>query len=252
MFDDKLLTVDFSEYNKIVTREIIATKNEEDDYPDDSMEIDMGDQYNEMDTYTPNDSSEESEIETPEEEDKEEDEKVDEKVDESPIIQETEDLPDEEIEESEDVLTEQKKPEDGISIFEIYNKRNKKKNVIVESLLIDNTVDTIERIIKSSLSSCGISKAESTIVLGLILDKMLHASDDEVIAPDFLDTTLGDLITNKDVAKIVKKSVVDALSGIDNPGLETLWSESNLEEPKKEEVKGPVNKAVKDEYKEEE
>lgn len=247
MFDDKLLTVDFSEYNKIVTREIIATKNEEDDYPDDSMEIDMCDQYNEMDTYTPNDSSEEAETETTEEEGIEE-----EKVDESPLIQETEDLPDEEIEESEDALTEQKKPEDGISIFEIYNKRNKKKNVIVESLLIDNTVDTIERIIKSSLSSCGISKAESTIVLGLILDKMLHASDDEVIAPDFLDTTLGDLITNKDVAKIVKKSVVDALSGIDNPGLETLWSESSLEEPKKEEVKGPVNKAVKDEYKEEE
>ena len=81
MFDDKLLTVDFSEYNKIVTRAIIATKNEEDDYPDDSMEIDMGDQYNKMDTYTPNDSSEEAKTETTEEEGIEE-----EKVDENDIV----------------------------------------------------------------------------------------------------------------------------------------------------------------------
>ena len=237
--ENELLTVNFDEFNTVVTRGIIATKavpeDEVDFDSDDALSVDMGElgPVEPVDSYEPTDG----EVETP--------------VD--PELEPVEDT--EDIEETEDITEESSKPQaTGDSLLEIYTRRNKKKkNKIVESLLVDNTVDTIEQIIKSSLQACGISKAETVVVLGLILDRMLHASDTDVVAPDFLDSTFGELITNKDVAKTVKKAVVNALSGLDNPDLNATWSTSMSEyEPETEKVKEVISKAVKDKPEEEE
>lgn len=239
MFDEKCLEVNFDDFDKIVTREIIATKSSpegEFDFDDeDALSVDMGEigPAEPIDSYEPTDAASEEEKgpETDEE-----------------AIEETED-----IVESSDTIDTLCGGNTGTSILEMYNKRNKKKNKIVESLLVDNTVDTIEQIVKSSLAATGISKAEATVVLGLILDRLLHASDNDVVAPDFLDSTFGELIGNKDVAKIVKKAVEDALCGIDNPGLNTLWTNSDSKgEPEVAEVKEVISKAVKDKPEEEE
>lgn len=210
MFDDELVKIDFSEFDTVVVTQINANKSPEleDDFGEDALDVDMGG-YGEVvpidgDSYEPVTG-----VEVPEDGEEKEEEKEEE-------LEETED-----IEESKIVV-----PETGTSILEMYNHRNRKTNKIVESLLVDNTVDSITQVFNATMKSFGISKAETTIVLGLVLDKMLHASDDDIVSPDFLDSTLGDLVKNKDAQKIIKKAVTAALSGVDNPGVETMWADS--------------------------
>ena len=217
MFNDDLMKVDFSEFDSVVVTQIDAKKapDMDDDFGEDALDVDMNGYGEPMpiggDSYEPVTGVE---VPVPEEDEEEEPE---EKTEECNSLEETEDL-----EESKIVVT-----GTGTSILEMYNQRNRKRNKIVESLLVDNTVDSITQSFNLTMKSFGISKAETTIVLGLILDRMLHASDDDIVSPDFLDSTLGDLIKNKDAEKIIKKAVTDALSGVDNPGLETIWVDSN-------------------------
>ena len=217
MFNDDLMKVDFSEFDSVVVTQIDAKKapDMDDDFGEDALDVDMNGYGEPMpiggDSYEPVTGVE---VPVPEEDEEEEPE---EKTEECNSLEETEDL-----EESKIVVT-----GTGTSILEMYNQRNRKRNKIVESLLVDNTVDSITQAFNLTMKSFGISKAETTVVLGLILDRMLHASDDDIVSPDFLDSTLGDLIKNKDAEKIIKKAVTDALSGVDNPGLETIWADSN-------------------------
>lgn len=203
---DELLKINFDEFDSVVVTHVDARKapDMDEEFGEDSLDIDMGGYGEAMpldtDSYEPTTG-----VEVPVDGEEEEEEKD---------LEETED-----IEESTIVKT-------GTSILEMYNSRNRKRNKIVESLLVDNTVDSISQVFNLTMKSFGISKAESTVVLGLILDRMLHASDDDVVSPDFLDATLGDLVKNKDAEKIIKKAVTDALSGVDNPGIETQWADS--------------------------
>ena len=106
----------------------------------------------------------------------------------------------------------------GKSIMDLYEARkNRPNNKIVESLLVDDTVSNIEQCLKSILDAHGISKAQSVITIGLILDRMLKASDDEVAAPEFLDQIINELVETDDMKDVVKKAVEDALEGKDNP-----------------------------------
>lgn len=104
------------------------------------------------------------------------------------------------------------------SLAQMYeSKRAKKKNKIVEALLVDNTVDDIERVLKDTLDSHGISAAERVSVLGLILDRMLHASDEEVEAPEYLNDMIGDVVEDKEIADLISDTVQKVLNGDTEP-----------------------------------
>lgn len=111
----------------------------------------------------------------------------------------------------------------GRSLADLYESRQRRqRNKLVESLLVDNTVQTIEDVLTQTLKAHGISKAESIVTIGLILDRMLNASDDDVAAPEFLDGIINQLVDNKDIQKIVKGAVENALEGkepLPAPGL---------------------------------
>ena len=106
----------------------------------------------------------------------------------------------------------------GKSLMDFYESRRRKTtNKLVESLLIDSTVDTIVQVLTQTLSSFGIAKAQAMGVIGLILDRMLKADSDEVAAPEFLQDVVGDVVNNKDIEKVVKKAIEDALEGTTHP-----------------------------------
>lgn len=121
------------------------------------------------------------------------------------------------------------------SIMQIYeNKKKKTKNRIVESLLVDNVVDDIERTLKSTLDAHGISAAERATILGLILDRMLHASDEEIEAPEYIETVITDVVEDDTIADIVKDAVESALDGETEPREETIKVETTVETPEGE------------------
>lgn len=104
------------------------------------------------------------------------------------------------------------------SMMDFYESRRRKStNKLVESLLVDSTVDSIVKVLTQTLSSFGIAKAQSISVIGLILDRMLKADSDEVSAPEFLQDVVGDVVNNKDIEKLVKKAIEDALEGDNHP-----------------------------------
>lgn len=141
---------------------------------------------------------------------------------------------------------------EGKSLADIYESRkNKQRNKIVEALLVDSTIETIEDSLKSILNASGISKAESIVVIGLILDRMLNANDDEVAAPEFLDSTINELVDNKDIIDVVKTAVEKALEGdehpapglVDTEAIATVISSEDDQEPKVINSEGEEKKA---------
>lgn len=229
--EDSIFDVDFDEFDKVVAREIIASKKEEEDEEflmgadtEYSDELDADD-FEDGILVSVDDLEDEGFEEIESTEEVEECSGKPETIKEEEQIElETADGPIEEkcgaIEEKCEQVEEcnSKPVKEHKSILSIYESRkSKKKNKLVESLLVDSTVDSIEQTLKDILRSHGISNAEAVTTIGLILDRMLHADDDEVAAPEFLPDTIGEIVDNEDIHDVVVKAVEDALENPDNP-----------------------------------
>lgn len=149
----------------------------------------------------------------------------------------------------------------GKSIIDYYElRKGKQRNKIVEALFVDSTIENIETSLKAVLNAAGISKAESIVVIGLILDRMLNANDTEIAAPEFLETTISALIDNKDIIDVVKKAVERALEddALPAPGLvdvenqATVISSEDNQEAKTINAEGKEEKAEVTDKQEEE
>ena len=210
--DEDLMDIDFEEFDEIIAKEVIAKKAEDeigdeviadddfDEFDDELLDIDDG--YLDVEEIE-DEVEEEPTEEEPLEEPAEEEEIIDETGDAGPIEDEPE--------------MESAKPSTK-SLLQIYeDRRSRKKNKIVESLLVDNTVEDIERVLKDTLDSHGISAAERVSVLGLILDRMLHASDEEIEAPEYLNDMIGDVVEDKDIADLISDTVQKVLDGDTEP-----------------------------------
>lgn len=206
MFDD--VTIDFDEFDKVIAKEITLEKEPED------LSNDLED-FLDIDFDTPQD----------------EDTEIEEKPINEPADEVKEDIedPDVETDEKEPLCNEDETSEDEPehflehkSLAQIYeSKQSRKKNKLVESLLVDNVVDDITNVLTSTLKSHGVTKAETIVTLGMILNKMLNASDAEVTAPDFLDGVIGEYVDNADLNKVILKSIEQALeSNGPVPGIE--------------------------------
>lgn len=179
--------LDFDEFDKVVTKSqiTVATKDDEEEKEDD-IEIDE-DEFDIEDLEVMDDDVEE----IPEEE--EEEEIVDDK--------------------DEEVIEDSVKKK-GKSILEVYESRQKRSmNPIVESVLCNNTVDTIVNVLQSTMRAHGIPNAQSFAVLGIILDKMLHASDEDVASEEFISSVVGELVTADDLKSIIIGAIEHAISG---------------------------------------
>lgn len=206
MFDNELmLDIDFSEFDKVVGFQ--AEKSKEEDLDGEvGVEVSLDD-IEGLDDYSEDDLSnydagidfESTAEELPVEE-------VGEEVEASP----------EEEEEEEEILNDSIKLRSLAEVYEL--RKSFKVNKLVESILVDSVVDSVYDIMTGTLRSHGISKANSIVVLGLLLDRMLKADDNEVARPEFLKDTLGDLLDNKDILDIVHKAVQDALEYNPNCG----------------------------------
>lgn len=124
------------------------------------------------------------------------------------------------VDEKEDVK--ESKKTSRRSLLDIYKESRtpKRKNAIVESLLVDSTVETIEQTLSSQFKAMGISRAEYIITLGMILDRMVHADDSEIKAPDFLQDSIGSVLdeTNKDaLGDVIASAIEKALSNRSKP-----------------------------------
>lgn len=180
--------LDFDEFDKVVTKSqiTVATKDEEEEEKEDDIEIDE-DEFDIEDLEVMDDDVEEIP------EDNEEEEIVDDK--------------------DEEVIEDSVKKK-GKSILEVYESRQKRSmNPIVESVLCDNTVDTIVNALQSTMRAHGIPNAQSFAVLGIILDKMLHASDEDVASEEFISSVVGELVTADDLKSIIIGAIEHAISG---------------------------------------
>lgn len=176
--------LDFDEFDKVVTKSqiTVATKEEKED----DIEIDE-DEFDIEDLEVMDDDVEEIP------EDNEEEEIVDDK--------------------DEEVIEDSVKKK-GKSILEVYESRQKRSiNPIVESVLCNNTVDTIVNVLQSTMRAHGIPNAQSFAVLGIILDKMLHASDEDVASEEFISSVVGELVTADDLKSIIIGAIEHAISG---------------------------------------
>ena len=80
---------------------------------------------------------------------------------------------------------------------------------------------------------------------------MLNANDDEVAAPEFLDSTINELVDNKDIIDVVKTAVEKALEGdehpapglVDTEAVATVISSEDNQEPKVINSEGEEKKA---------
>ena len=121
------------------------------------------------------------------------------------------------------------------SIAQIYeSKKARQRNKIVECLLVDNVVDDIERVLKSTLDAHGVAAIDRVTILGLILDRMMHASDTEIEAPEYIDSVIEDVVEDKDIAELVKDAVESALDGEKNPRIDAIKVETTIETPEGE------------------
>lgn len=234
--EDSIFDVDFDEFDKVVAREIIATKEAEEDeaflngddlsYEDDFDDADFEDGVLvSMDDLDVEDDGEDIEIKDTEEveecggkpEKVTEEEQIELETEDGPLVEKCDAIEEKcnKVEEKCDAKKEVKEHKSLLSIYE--NRKARKKNKLVESLLVDNTVDSIEQSLKSILGAYGISRAEAITTIGLILDRMLNADDDEVAAPEFLQDTIGEIVDNDDIHEVVVKAVEDALENPDNP-----------------------------------
>lgn len=130
----------------------------------------------------------------------------------------------------------------GRSIMDLYEARKRRQNnPLVESLLTDNVVDQICTSLNSVLDGHGISRAQQYATLGMILDRMLKAGDQDITDPIFMDSVLGELVDTEDLKGVIKKAVEDAIEG-KQPNLkpiedivnepEELSTEAEIEKPK--------------------
>lgn len=176
--------LDFDEFDKVVTKSqiTVATKDDEED------DIEIGE--DEFDI-------EDLEV------------MVDDDIEEVP-----EDKEEEIVDDKEEEVIEDSVKKKGKSILEVYESRQKRSmNPIVESVLCDNTVDTIANALQSTMRAHGIPKAQSFAVLGIILDKMLHASDEDVASEEFISSVVGELVTADDLKSIIIGAIEHAISG---------------------------------------
>lgn len=203
---EELLDIDFDEFDEVIAREVIAKKTEEEDYSDIMVD------YPEDDGYLNIDSLDELE------DDVEPDQELEEVTDGGPEdIGESTEM--EEIEECDSIEQEIEECSTATkSITQMYeSQRIRQRNKIVEALLVDDAVENIERSLKSTLDSHGISAAQRVVVLGLILDRMLHATDDDIQTPEYLNDMILDVVDDKDIAELINKTVEKVLSGDTEP-----------------------------------
>ena len=209
---EELLDIDFDEFDEVIAKEVIAKKTDDEDYSDIMIEFpEEDDGYLDIeDSEESEDTSDNSDADVPEQE---------------PII-DTPETHEETLEEEDGdaPVGECVEPEKKIvstktkSLSDMYeSKRTRQKNRIVEALLVDDAVEDIERTLKSTLDAHGISAAQRIVVLGLILDRMLHASNDEVQAPEYLNDMIGEMVDDEDIAKMIRDTVEKVLSGESDP-----------------------------------
>lgn len=246
MTEDSIFDLDFEEFDKVVAREIIIATNEAEedeaflngeDIPCEGEECKDEDEFDfDADEFEDGvivsidelDADEEP-VEVIEPEEKIEDieefkEEETEEVEEACKVEEEEQI---EAETADGPINEKcgkvkecgtKPVREHKSLLSIYeSNRSRKKNKLVEALLVDSTVDSIEQSLKDILGAFGIGRAEAVTTIGLILDRMLHADDDEVAAPEFLPDAIGEIVDNDDIHEVVVKAVEDALENPDNP-----------------------------------
>lgn len=172
--------LDFDEFDKVVTKSqvTIATKDAEDDIESDEDDFDIEDL-------------------------------------EVTVDDDVEEIPEEEImDDKEEEVVEDSVKKNGKSILEVYESRQKRSmNPIVESVLCNNTVDTIMNVLQSTMRAHGIPNAQSFAVLGIILDKMLHASDEDVASEEFISSVVGELVTSDDLKSTIVGAIEHAISG---------------------------------------
>lgn len=199
--------LDFDEFDQVVTKsQVTIATNHVHDEDDEEIELSV-------------DDFDFEEVEAPEE------------VEDEEIIN----VEDEFVEESSKTRKSNKR-----SIMEMYESRQRKQvNPIVESVLCDKTVDTIANALQSTMRAHGIPKAQSFAVLGTILDKMLHASDEDITSEEFVSEVVGELVDTEDLKSVIANAIEQAISGED----------VNLEEIEKEVGEEPVatNQNVTDE-----
>lgn len=181
--------LDFDEFDKVVTKSqiTVATKDDEEEEKEDDIEIDE-DEFDIEDLEVMDDDVEEIP------EDNEEEEEI--------------------VDDKDEEVIEDSVKKKGKSILEVYESRQKRSmNPIVESVLCNNTVDTIVNVLQSTMRAHGIPNAQSFAVLGIILDKMLHASDEDVASEEFISSVVGELVTADDLKSIIIGAIEHAISG---------------------------------------
>lgn len=221
---EELLDIDFDEFDEVIAKEVIAKKTDEEDYSDIMIEfpeeddgyLDIEDlDIEDEDSEESEDTSDDSDADVPEEDEPEQEPIIDTpETHEETLEEEDGDAPVGECVEPEKKIVSTKTK----SLSDMYeSKRTRQKNRIVEALLVDDAVEDIERTLKSTLDAHGISAAQRIVVLGLILDRMLHASDDEVQAPEYLNDMIGEMVDDEDIAKMIRDTVEKVLSGESDP-----------------------------------
>ena len=174
--DELLLDIDFSEFDKVIGFQ--ASKDE------DEKEINDTDSGVVVDFEDIDDDPMYDDIEDIQEENTQEEETQNKEPEENTHM--NEDTPEESEVETEDITnesTECVKKNDGKykSLAEVYEiRKNFKTNKLVESILCDSVVDCVYDALISPLSSHGLTKANASVMLGLMLDRMLKAGDSEV------------------------------------------------------------------------
>lgn len=176
--------LDFDEFDQVVTKSQITVATNH-DHDDEEIELNI-------------DDFDFDEVEKPEEVEDEE-------------IVDVVGVEDEFVEESSKMKKSNKR-----SIMEMYESRQRKQvNPIVESVLCDKTVDTIANALQSTMRAHGISNAQSFAVLGSILDRMLHASDEDITSEEFVSEVVGDLVDTDDLKSVIANAIEKAISGED-------------------------------------
>lgn len=179
--------LDFDEFDKVVTKSQITVATKDEEEKEDDIEIDE-DEFDIEDLEVMDDDVEEIP------EDNEEEEEI--------------------VDDKDEEVIEDSVKKKGKSILEVYESRQKRSmNPIVESVLCDNTVDTIANVLQSTMRAHGIPNAQSFAVLGIILDKMLHASDEDVASEEFISSVVGELVTADDLKSIIIGAIEHAISG---------------------------------------
>lgn len=128
------------------------------------------------------------------------------------------------------------------SLLDIYeSKMRRKNNPLVESLLCGKAVEDICVTLDNQLKSHGISKAQSIATIGMILDRLLKATDDDITSPVFVDQVIGELVDTDDLKGIIKSAIDQAITG-DSDDIKPV--EDMVDEP--EELKTEVKVDVEE------